>query len=95
MQKSLLKQKRCIDIIIHKEYYCKALITKGNNMFRVYEAVNNTGKKFKERGHFKTLDEAKDFAFLSWLHKHKSTFIVNYENEKGEIIEESYGDWHN
>ena len=64
-------------------------------MFRVYEAINNTGKKFKEHGSFDDISDARNLAWKLWGEVPSSTFVVNYKNDTGFITEEYFGNWSN
>ena len=63
--------------------------------YRVYEAIDNDGEKFKEHGHFGKLKDAQYYAIKHNNNKPCSTFIVNYSNDKGEVFEQYYGKWTN
>jgi len=64
--------------------------------YRVYEAVNSNGERFKEHGHFNNLEDAQSYATEKHLEsKTNSTFVINYTNDQKEVCEQYYGYWSN
>lgn len=62
--------------------------------YRVYEAVNNDGKTFRDiDDNIESLSMARKISFQGQLTRPFSTFIVNYINKDKSVTEEYFGEW--